>query len=169
MKIAVTDACIFIDILELEISSNFFQLDIEIHTTYEVWAELDNNQKEVLKAYRAVNKLTVHVLEAEDLSEMSKASYPRALSPPDKSVLYIAEKLDALLLSSDNVIRKYAKKEKIKIHGLFWVFDELVEKGLLTMDNACILLKQLFETNLMYKNNSKLWREAEQRINEWIP
>lgn len=167
MKVAVTDACIFIDILELGISSNFFQLELEIHTTYEVWDELDDEQQEILKAYRTVGKLTIHILEPDELANISSIDYPKALSPPDKSVLFIAEKLEAILLSSDGVIRKYAKKEKISTHGLFWVFDRLVDNGLLDKQQACQLLDQLFEKNLMYKNNSKLWKEAKKRINEW--
>lgn len=167
MKVAVTDACIFIDILELGISSNFFQLELEIHTTYEVWDELDGGQQEVLKAYRTVGKLTVHILEAADLEKMSSIHYPKALSSPDKSVLFVAEKLEALLLSSDGVIRKYAKKEKIKTHGLFWVFDKLVDDGFLEKKKAIQLLKELFDKNLMYRNNTNLWKEAEKRINKW--
>jgi hypothetical protein len=167
MIIAVTDACIFIDILELEISSNFFLLAIEIHTTQEVWNELDTDQKQTLKSFLSAGKLTIHILEPEDLERISLINYPKALSPPDKSVLYIAEKLEATLLSSDGVIRKYAKKEKITTHGLFWVFDELVIQQLLSKEEACRLLNQLFETNLMYKNNNKLWKEAEKRLDQW--
>lgn len=40
MLIAVTDACIFIDLIELKITAPFFKLDIEVHTTIDVWNEL---------------------------------------------------------------------------------------------------------------------------------
>ena len=66
MQIAVTDACIFIDLLDLKITQQFFNLDLEIHTTYEVWDELNEDQQEILKAYRSVEKLTVHILEPEE-------------------------------------------------------------------------------------------------------
>jgi rRNA maturation endonuclease Nob1 len=167
MQVAVTDACIFIDLLDLKITDQFFKLDLEIHTTYEVWDELDENQQEVLNAYRSVEKLTVHVLEPDDKHKMAPASYPRGLSPADISVLYIAEKIDAILLSSDGTVRKFAPKRSIKIHGLFWVLDQLVEQDHIIPSKAVSLLKSLFKSNLMYKNNIKLWKEAEKRINLW--
>ncbi len=32
MKIAVMDACIFIDLIELDLISDFFQLELQLHT-----------------------------------------------------------------------------------------------------------------------------------------
>ena len=40
MKLAVTDACIFIDLIELDLVSAFFQLHMELHTTVDVINEL---------------------------------------------------------------------------------------------------------------------------------
>ena len=87
MQIAVTDACIFIDLLDLKITDQFFKLDLEIHTTFEVWDELNEDQQEILKGYRSVEKLTVHILEPEDKDELSSIDYPKGLSPPDITVL----------------------------------------------------------------------------------
>lgn len=51
MRVAVTDACIFIDLIELDIIGNFFQLDIELHTTVAVMNELYPEQKQVHEAW----------------------------------------------------------------------------------------------------------------------
>ena len=40
MKIAITDACIFIDLIELRLTSQFFRLQLEIHTSLDVYNEL---------------------------------------------------------------------------------------------------------------------------------
>src|SRR5690606_5831537 len=104
------------------------RLDLEIHTTYEVWDELNEDQQEILKAYQSVAKLTVHILEPSDKKELSAISYPRGLSPADISVLFVAEKIDAMLLSSDGTVRKFARKRSINTHGLFWILDQLVEQ-----------------------------------------
>lgn len=45
MKIAVTDACIFIDLIELDLVSPFFQLPVELHSTIDVINELYSDQK----------------------------------------------------------------------------------------------------------------------------
>ncbi len=48
MKLAITDACIFIDLIELRLTSEFFKLPIEIHTSLDVYNELYPEQKEIL-------------------------------------------------------------------------------------------------------------------------
>lgn len=77
MKIVVTDACIFIDVIELQLTSKFFGLNLDIHTTADVLNELYSEQQQILEGYKATNKLTVHVLSgAEQVSLMSE-SYPK--------------------------------------------------------------------------------------------
>jgi len=62
IKIAITDACIFIDLYDLELISSFFSLEIETHTTSAVLFELYSEQQQILKAYQSVDKLIVHNL-----------------------------------------------------------------------------------------------------------
>lgn len=90
MKIAVTDACIFIDLIELDLISDFFRLDLELHTTVEVMNELFTEQYQVLEAYQQVGKLMVHNLEVQDFLKIEALALPKGLSPEDKLVLYIA-------------------------------------------------------------------------------
>ena len=70
MKIAVTDACIFIDLIELKIISDFFSLDIELH-------ELYPEQQEILIAYESGKKLIIHNLEPDHIHEMESMYFPR--------------------------------------------------------------------------------------------
>ena len=167
MKIAVTDACIFIDLLDLKIVAPFFSLEVEIHTTVEVMNELYQEQQEVLLAYQTVEKLTVHNLSAKNLKELQSASFPKALSQQDKSVIYLASQLNAMVLSSDKVVRNFAKKIAIETHGMFWIFDQLVHQRLLDESDAVSKLRQLVNGNLMYRNNVLLQKEAAKRIERW--
>lgn len=166
-RIAVTDACIFIDLLELDIMSSFFRLNLEVHTTVEVMDELFSEQREILMAYQTVDKLTVHNLTSEDLSAIQSTTFPKALSQQDKSVIYLASQLQAMILSSDNVVRKFAQKSAIETHGMFWIFDQLVDQKLLTKNIAIHKLHDLMNGNLMYRNNVQLWKEANRRIKLW--
>ena len=63
IKIAVTDACIFIDLCDLGLVAYFFDLNIEVHTTSSVFFELYLEQQQILKAYQSVGILTVHNLQ----------------------------------------------------------------------------------------------------------
>lgn len=167
MVIAVTDACVFIDLLDLELTAEFFDLDMEIHTTIEVWNEIAHEQQLVLKAYRSVGKLSIHILEPEDFKKMETITFPKSLSEPDKSVVYMAGKLDAILLTSDGPVRKFAGKQAIDRHGMLWILDELVNGHLITRSVASRRLIQLTSTNMMYLNNKKLQKEIKKRLNEW--
>ena len=88
IKIAVTDACIFIDLHDLGLTKSFFNLDIDVHTTSAVLYELYYEQQQILHAYQSVNRLTVHNLQEQDFIEIYTKNYPKSLSETDKSVLH---------------------------------------------------------------------------------
>lgn len=167
LKIAVTDACIFIDLHDLGLTHSFFTLDTEIHTTSLVYFELYPEQQHVLKAYQSVGRLMVHNLQEPDFIEIYSEQYPRSLSETDKSVLHIADKINACVLSSDKTLRNCAKNKGIEYHGMIWIFDKLVESSILTPKEAASKLKQLVATNFIFRNNQQLVAEIEKRLKIW--
>lgn len=167
IKIAITDACIFIDLYDLELIAPFFKLQFEIHTTTAVFYELYEEQQRVLLAYQNVEKLIVHNLKEEDFIQIYAEKYPRSLSEADKSVLYIANKLNACVLSSDKTVRNYAKNKSIAYHGMIWIFDLLVDSQLLSPKQAVIKLKQLVTVNFVFRNNRRLVDEIQKRFKVW--
>lgn len=167
MKLVVTDACIFIDVIELQLTSEFFGLELEIHTTVDVINELFPQQQQLLRAYEHGDKLTIHVLTPADQEAISNENFPRALSPEDCSVIYIARKLNATVLSSDKPVRTHAKNLSIEYHGMFWIFDKLVAAKILNGATATDKLKVLMESNIIYKGNQEMAKEAEKRFRVW--
>lgn len=118
MKIAVTDTCIFIELHNLRLSASFFKLDIEIHTTVDVFNELYDEQQDLLSAYEQVGKLHLHSIDTMQRTEILNTGYSRALSENDKTVLYLAKLLGAMVLSSDKAVRSHAGKDAIEYHGM---------------------------------------------------
>jgi predicted nucleic acid-binding protein len=167
MRIAITDACIFIDLYELQLTTPFFKSDFEIHTSVDVLNELYENQQQVLSAFQLAGKLTAHNITQEEKIEILSIAYPRALSDSDKTVLYLAAKLNAMVLSSDKVVRNTAKKNAIPYHGMIWIFDQLVDSNLISNSEASAKLKQLIMTNLVYQNNKELVEEMQKRLVKW--
>jgi len=167
IRIAVTDACIFIDLYDLGLVSLFFNLNVEVHTTTAVFHELYSEQQQILKAYQSVNRLIVHNLQEQDFIEIYSENYPNSLSETDKSVLHIANKLNACVLSSDKALRNCAKNKDIEYHGMIWIFDKLVETSILTQKEAIQKLKQLIAMNFIYQNNHKLVAEIDKRLKLW--
>lgn len=167
LKVAVTDACIFIDLFDLDLVNAFFQLEIDIHTTTSVYFELFVEQQQVLITYQSIAKLLIHNLKEDDYLQIQSEPYPKSLSQTDKSVLHIAKRLNACVLSSDKTVRNFAKNKGVEYHGMIWVFDMLVESAILTNFDAAIKLQQLVTTNFIYQNNKPLVEEIRKRLMLW--
>ena len=167
MKVAVTDANIFIDLINLNLVSQFFSLNIEAHTSLDVLNELYDHQSNLLLAYHSNDKLTVHNLSSENLEEMHSYLKTKNISDADKTVIYIAYKEKAMVLSSDGAARKIAKEKKLDTHGLVWLFDELVSNKIISPKTACAKVQELLETNRRYKEDKRLFEEFEKRVASW--
>lgn len=167
MKLAVTDACIFIELYELELNEAFFKLDLEIHTSIDVINELYNEQQRVLKAFESVGKLIVHSISEQDRLGIYNAAYPKSLSNADKTVLYIAEREQAMILSSDKAVRTFGKSNSIEYHGMLWIFDRLIDAGIIEPNIAILKLKRLISTNIIYQYSQELRKEMALRIKKW--
>lgn len=167
MKIAITDACIFIDLHDLNLTISFFSLDLEVHTSLDVFNELYPEQQNLLKAFISVNKLTIHNLLETDRIEIFETLYPKSLSEMDKTVLYLAQKHNAKVLSSDKSVRNYAKNQAIDYHGMLWIFDQFILENILTSQKAIEKLNDLIKFNIIYQNNAKLMSEFKKRLDKW--
>ncbi len=143
MKVAVTDACIFIDLIELDILSSFFKLQLEVNTSVDVFNELYPSQQELLTEYRSGGKLLIHNILPEEREIIANANFPKSLSESDKSVVFLAKKIDALILSSDKALRNYSKRNSIPYHGMLWIFDRLIESSLISDNVAVTKIKAL--------------------------
>ncbi|RYD74494.1 MAG: hypothetical protein EOP53_18160 [Sphingobacteriales bacterium] len=166
MKIAITDACIFIDLFELDLIAGFFELDLDAHTSVDVHNELDTEQKEILQPLIDRSQLTIHTLTGEELLAINAAGYPKALSNSDKTVLFLAEHMDAVLLSSDKLVRNTAKNKGIDYHGLLWVMDKLLEQSIISKVLAIQKMKLLMGFTF-YRNNMGLMEEMKKRVALW--
>lgn len=167
VKIAVTDANIFIDLLDLGLTKSFFKLEFEIHTTSAVIFELYPEQQEILRAYQLAGQLSIHNLQEQDFVEIHNENYPKSLSQADKSVLYVANKINACVLSSDKTLRNCAKNKEIEYHGMIWIFDKFVETACISPKEAKSKLNQLVAANFHFMNNQKLVEEIEKRLRLW--
>lgn len=147
MILAVTDANIFIDLHELDLLSLFFQLDLTIYTTKEVLLECDENQRKKLQQFVDKRKLLVRNISDEEVLEIETLHFNKGLSEADKSVLFAAKKLDSMVVSGDNLIRKWCKKNDIEVHGILWVLDEMNRNQLLTFQEAIEKLEFLLQIN----------------------
>lgn len=167
MKIAITDACVFIDLHDIELTTDFFSLDLEVHTSLDVMYELYETHRSFLSEYLDSGKLILHNLTEQDRSQILGENYPKSLSEIDKTVLHLALQLDAIVLSSDRVVRNFAKTKQLEFHGILWIFERLVDEQVLSTEIACIKLVQLISTNVFYQNNPRLMKEVKSMLQRW--
>lgn len=167
MKIAVTDACIFIDLLLLDLVEPFFDLQLEVHTSLDVFYELNDQQRVILAQFQVDGKLIIHTIHQADREAMRNIDFPRSLSEMDCTVLYLAFRMDATVLSSDKVVRNYAKNHSIDYHGMLWIFDELIVQECISAAIAINKLKELMRSNYIYQNNTVLLNEMNKRLKKW--
>lgn len=167
MKLAITDACIFIDLFDLDLMPQLFALNFEFHTSCDVINELDENHQQLISEYVLLGKLIKHIITQNEKHEIYCLNFPISLSESDKSVLYLGIKLDATILSSDKVVRNSANKNIIKYHGIIWLFDKMIENNVISKSFASIKIKQLITTNIVYQNNIELKETMKNRLQQW--
>lgn len=162
MKIAITDACIFIDLIEHRLIHPFFKLGMEIHTSYEVWMEIGEHH-DVLEAYKSMGLLSVHALTAVQMKAVFELDVPKGLSVPDRTVVYLARMLDAFVLTSDSLLRGHCKTI-CEVHGLIWVLRQLLEQHVLPEKEIKKTAEQLLSENIFFANNVKTKAALEELI-----
>lgn len=167
MKIAVTDACIFIELLESEACDPFFRLPVEIVTTVQVWRELDGDQHDILNRWIESDDLKITSFYSDPFEIQSEHNISESLSVADLSVWGLCHENGDLLLTSDGTLRKMAKKHKMETHGILWIFDQLVENQLLPVSDAVDKLQGIFTRNIIYRTDSKLIEAFEVLKSEW--
>lgn len=165
MKIAVNDANIFIDLILVELLKEFFDLDLVFYTTALVVNELDEDehQRKQLQKYIKKGVLKVENFGVDEIVEIKKeAKLEGNLSIPDVSVYYFASKIKAMILTGDKSLREVGKKRGFEVHGILWVFDQLLASNRIDLKTSIERLTLLMEKNTWLPLN-----ECTARIAKW--
>lgn len=164
-KIVVSDSNIFFDLLSVDLLKEFFSLPCEIATTDFVIDEIKQiEQKNAVNGFIKSKHLDVVNFEAEELFEISDLynESDNNVSMPDCSVWYYAKRVDGRLLTGDAKLRKSAIEDNVKVSGILYIFDNLVEYGIITSKEATNKLSALLITNPRLPKE-----ECEKRIINW--
>lgn len=132
--IVVSDTNIFIDLVKLNLLGDFFALPWDIHTTDFVINELtDYEQRIAVTAFIKRKKLTVGKLNADEIGDIVRRSNETGgkISITDFSVCLYSKKNNFILLTGDGNLRKVASNDNIEVHGILYLFDELVSYSIL--------------------------------------
>ena len=158
MKIIVEDTNIIIDLFTTGLLSFCHELKLEFHTTRYVVAEiLESRQSAVLIGMINNGQLLIDDFFGEEYERLIKfideCNGVNNLSEADCSVLLLAKRHECRLLTSDQKLKRKAEEHGIKVNGLLWLTDLLVEEHILTEETMIYHLNRYLETNPRAQEN----------------
>jgi predicted nucleic acid-binding protein len=128
----------------------FAKLDFDLHTTDFVLEEIKSQQRVLID--RLIDSDRLYIIETEQIADYkginSLLTNTRGLSFEDCSVWYYSKKMNAILLTGDGRLRKYARKDNVAVQGILFVFVRLIEQGLLSYGDAILKMQQLIQLNI---------------------
>lgn len=163
MIVVVNDANILIDLIKLKLVDSFFNINWKFHSTSLIIKELRDEQQQRLNPYIDNGKLIIiYDFNLEDIVAI-RSQKPK-LSDADCSALHCAQKLNASLITSDNVMRKCAKELNVEVHGHLWVLDELVKHNYI---DTVTVINKLKELNAINPKAGLPQKECNDMIEKW--
>ena len=164
MKLAVQDANIIIDLIKIDLWQITLQLELEIYTTDFVVGELEEDQIAIIQPYIDGGYFRVRGFDAGEVVEIFGLSERiPALSAADCSVLHSARSDGAMVLTGDKRLRNEVRNNQVEVHGVLWIFDELLRQEIIDFHQAISKLEFLM------KINSRLpKKECQTRLERWV-
>ncbi len=156
----VTDASILFDAVKGGILHEMFQLPF-VFVTSDIVAsrELKN------PSFSEFQKAGLHQDELSGIQisriDALRASH-KALSVSDISVFLLALDQKMILLTGDEALRKFAESSGIQVHGILWILDELIRKGIISKRGASQALQQMIDRGCHLPK-----KECDERFSRW--
>lgn len=141
-NIIIKDSCTIIDHCELGLLDVFFRMDLTVYSTPNVIAEItDPEQAGMIEKYIQSGHLRIDGNGDVIAINQLVIEYP-ALSAADSSVLELAIRIRATILTSDGSLRKASQANDVTVRGIIWVIEEMYIKGFIDKDTALLKLEQ---------------------------
>ncbi len=152
MEVVVNDTNFLIDLFNAGLLPYCRKLNLEFRTLDVVINEIEDSEQ-----YAAVQRiidegtLAVYSLSSEQMGNVLRkvAEYHGAcnLSVEDISVMVYAIDNDCRLLTGDKTLREKAVLENVKVSGILYLTDMLMEEAVIGDDEMAIALERLLATN----------------------
>lgn len=164
MRLAVTVANIFIDLIKLDLVAHLFVIELEIFTSAEVLEELNEAQVTLMRQFERDGLLIVKLLSEAERNAVSQLKAQAGLSYTDRTVIVLAESLDALMLTGDGKVRKYCLAQRKEVRGILWLLDRFLEFQCIDHSLAIERMEELMRINIRLPveeclERIKKWRE----------
>lgn len=165
MDVIVNDTNIFIDLHSIGLLDEMSLLPFEIHTVDFVLAEISNlSQRECVDKLIEENKIHVHSFTSEEVMAivMAHSQAPGNLSLTDVAVCHYALGGSYKVITGDRQMRNFAESKSIEVHGIIYLFDEMIRNKILSPSCGAAKLMELRAINVRLPKS-----EIESRIEKW--
>lgn len=140
MQLLVSDANIFIDLLDGDVLEQLFKLPFEFLTPDILYYE----ELEELHSYLLEMGLKLGALDGEEMKVVGHlVDQYRGPGRIDCMALFLAQKESCPLLTGDRDLRHAARQEGVLVNGTIWLIEQLLGHNLLTADEAYISLEKM--------------------------
>jgi predicted nucleic acid-binding protein len=131
-QIAVHDSSVLIDLANGDLLEAYLRLGYTTRTTDLIVHEVAKDSKPIAGWLRT--HATIVGYGPDELLALKQRQLAQApgISLPDASVLYLAQTVDALLLTNDKLLRKEAGRLDIPAAGTLFLMDALHTEGVLS-------------------------------------
>ncbi len=138
--VVIKDACILFDLIDMGLMDSFYKLDLTVVTTPEVIDEItDETQRTEVNRYISTGALQIDEFGVFETIASIIAANP-GLSFTDGSVIELATRRNAAILSSDKSLRNESERRQLTVRGMLWILLELHRQEIITRE---VLLKKL--------------------------
>ena len=166
MEIVVNDTNILIDLAKADLLRFCPLMSLEFHTLDLIVEEVeDDEQRRAVDVLVSEGALKVRSLSGKQMmTVMEKVEAYEGkcnLSPEDISVLVYAKENGFRLLTGDKTLRTKAIDDGVRVSGILYLTDRMVEENLVSAEEMISILKRLLTVN-----NRLPKRSIEERIEE---
>lgn len=163
MKVAVKDANILIDLANGDLLELCLRLPYEFVTTDAVLLQLKYEpQWQAVRPFVENEVICIAPLSAKEQVLIQQDPRIVKFDFTDLGVLFVAEREKAILLTGDLPLRKESKKQGVRVHGLLWVMDQLIECRQLLPGAAAKSLRLILAQGARLPVD-----ECKRRLREW--
>jgi len=159
MKIVIADSSTLIALLDTDNFSLLFELFEKIIITDAVYSEITYkyNYEQTIKHYISKNNLQIENIKEDELFEM----LIKRLDIGESQSIIAAKALELPLIIDEKKGRAIAKELGIKIIGLIGIILKLIDKNIISKNQAINIIKELEE------NNFRISKELKKLVYEW--
>jgi len=155
----VTDNNIWSDLENGRVLQAIFDLPFRFVTSDFIGVEMPTALSALLRSLD-VEFLVLNPDQVADIYTLNQEH--RSVSIADLSALILARDLQVILLSGDKALRNLAEANSIKVHGVLWLLDELVNNQVIVPLQAALALEKMLAKNARLPQD-----ECAKRMRKW--